>query len=138
MASIDGRFMVPPGRKGRPLAGRQELDQTEAADDGQPQADEIGELLVDSRGVESEQHRARGHGDTELRQDVQSPAAVLEEAARARRAHGPEHGDANDDAGQQEPQRRRQAALGEQRQVKARRKQRDEHQHRRHTAQPAV
>src|SRR5215467_6936274 len=95
-ASIEKRFMIPPDRKGRSAATAYELDENQAAHHGQPQADDVRELLLDGGGVEGEEHRAREDGDAELAEDVERPAAVLDEAAGARGAHALDHADGDD------------------------------------------
>src|ERR1043165_6394743 len=84
-ARIDRRFMSSPGgpdgKSPTTAPDRQQLDERRAHKDGHPQRDEIGELLVDTGGVEREQHRARGHGHAHLREHVQHVAPVLDEPA---------------------------------------------------------
>src|SRR5262249_29460721 len=78
-ASIEKRFMgpVPPDCKFRSTG--HELHENQAAEDRQPQADEVRELLLDAGGVEGEEHCPRDDRDAELGEDVERPAAVLDE-----------------------------------------------------------
>src|SRR5262250_1395513 len=130
-ASIEKRFMVPPDRKRRAAATGHELDESEAAHHGQPQADDVRELLLDGGGVEGEEHGTRDHRHAELAEDVERPAAVLGEAAGARGAHALDHADGDDDARERKAERRRQPALGEDRHVQARRNEGEEDHRRR-------
>ena len=117
---------------------RNELDDGSACKDRPPQRDHVGEIGVDSHGVETDDQRARDDRNTHLAHDVPHRAAVRDEIASSRSQDPTYRAPCNDRGGKEKPRGHDFASFRIEREHDARRDEGEENESAGEPSEPAV